>query len=82
MLYGSLRAGSYPRKSAQEGARILQALGCEVRMFDPNGLPLPGIEGADQDPKVLELRDLAIWSECIVWSGTSRGDVGHYEAAD
>ena len=27
MLYGSLRAVSYSRKSAQEGARILQALG-------------------------------------------------------
>jgi arsenic resistance protein ArsH len=72
MLYGSLRAGSYSRKSAQEGARILQALGCEVRMFDPTGLPLPGIEGADQDPKVLELRDLAIWSEGMVWSSPER----------
>ena len=60
----------------------MQALGSEVRMFDPTGLPLAGIEGADQDPKVLELRDLAIWSEGMVWSGTSRGDVGHYEAAD
>ena len=72
MLYGSLRAGSYSRKSAQEGARILQAIGCEVRMFDPTGLPLLGIEGADQDPKVLELRDLAIWSEGIVWSSLER----------
>ena len=72
MLYGSLRTGSYSRKSAQEGARILQALGCEVRMFDPTGLPLPGIEGADQDPKVLELRDLAIWSEGMVWSSPER----------
>ena len=72
MLYGSLRAGSYSRKSAQEGARILQAIGCEVRMFDPTGLPLLGIEGADQDPKVLELRDLAIWSEGMVWSSLER----------
>lgn len=65
-------AGSYSRKLAQEGARILQALGCEVRMFDPTGLPLPGIEGADQDPKVLELRDLATWSERMVWSSPER----------
>ena len=41
-------------------------------MFDPTGLPLLGIEGADQDPKVLELRDLAIWSEGIVWSSLER----------
>ena len=41
-------------------------------MFDPTGLPLLGIEGADQDPKVLELRDLAIWSEGMVWSSLER----------
>ena len=41
-------------------------------MFDPNGLPLPGIEGADQDPKVLEWRDLAIWREGMVWSRLER----------
>jgi len=41
-------------------------------MFDPTGLLLPGIEGADQDPKVLELRDLAIWSEGMVWSSPER----------
>ena len=72
ILYGSLRSVSYTRKSAEEGARILRALGYEVRMFDPTGLPLPGIGGAEQHPKVLELCDLAIWSEGMVWSSPER----------
>jgi arsenic resistance protein ArsH len=72
VLYGSLRSVSYSRKSAEEGARILRALGCDVRMFDPTGLPLPGIDGGEQHPKVMELRDLAIWSEGMVWSSPER----------
>ena len=71
MLYGSLRPVSYSRKSAEEGARILWALGCEVRTFDPTGLPLPGGEG-DQHPKVLELRAMAVWSEGMVWVSPER----------
>jgi len=50
----------------------LRALGCDVRMFDPTGLPLPGIDGGEQHPKVMELRDLAIWSEGMVWSSPER----------
>ena len=72
VLYGFLRSVSYSRKSAEEGARILRALGCDVRMFDPTGLPLPGIDGGEQHPKVMELRDLAIWSEGMVWSSPER----------
>lgn len=71
VLYGSLRPVSYSRKSAEEGARILRALGCEVRTFDPTGLPLPGGEG-DQHPKVLELRAMAVWSEGMVWVSPER----------
>ncbi|MEM6276958.1 MAG: arsenical resistance protein ArsH [Pseudomonadota bacterium] len=72
LLYGSLRPQSYSRKVAEEGARVLRALGCETRMFDPSGLPLPD-DGVDAThPKVAELRDLALWSEGMVWSSPER----------
>lgn len=71
LLYGSLRETSYSRATAQEGARILRALGCETRFFDPSGLPLPDDAPADH-PKVEELRQLALWSEGMVWSSPER----------
>lgn len=72
LLYGSLRDSSYSRLAAEEGARVLRALGCETRFFDPRGLPLPD-DGADADhPKVIELRDLVMWSEGMVWSSPER----------
>ena len=71
LLYGSLRPQSYSRRAAEEAARILRHLGCETRVFDPAGLPL--VDGADAShPKVQELRDLAIWSEGMVWSSPER----------
>ena len=71
LLYGSLRAQSYSRRAAEEAARILQHLGCETKMFDPRGLPQP--DDAEPDhPKVVELRDLAVWSEGMVWSSPER----------
>lgn len=72
LLYGSLRAVSYSRKVAEEAARILQALGCETRIFDPSQLPLPDDAGAEGHPKVQELRDLVVWSEGMVWSSPER----------
>lgn len=39
--------------------------------FDPSGLPLPDDADAAH-PKVQELRDLAIWSEGMVWSSPER----------
>lgn len=71
LLYGSLRDTSYSRGTAEEGARVLRALGCETRFFDPSGLPLPDDAGADH-PKVVELRDLVMWSEGMVWSTPER----------
>ncbi|MCT8162008.1 arsenical resistance protein ArsH [Pseudoruegeria sp. SHC-113] len=71
LLYGSLREVSYSRKAAEEAARILQAFGCETRIFDPRGLPLPDAEGPE-NAKVAELRELAIWSEGMVWSSPER----------
>lgn len=71
LLYGSLRGVSYSRLAAMEAARILRALGCETRMFDPSGLPLPDDAEASHD-KVAELRDLVMWSEGMVWSSPER----------
>lgn len=70
LLYGSLREQSYSRAAAEEGARVLRALGCETRFFDPTGLPLPDDDA--NHPKVQELRDLALWSEGMVWSSPER----------
>lgn len=67
VLYGSLRKRSYSRFLAEEGARILEAFGADVRIFNPEGLPVyDGIQ--TNHPKVRELRDLSIWSEGQVWS--------------
>jgi arsenic resistance protein ArsH len=46
-------------------------MGGETRVFDPAGLPLP--DGAPEThPKVQELRELARWSEAMVWSSPER----------
>ena len=71
LLYGSVRAQSYSRAAAEEAARILEHLGCETRTFDPAGLPLPD-SVAPEHPKVAELRELAVWSEGMVWSSPER----------
>lgn len=71
ILYGSLRNGSYSRLAAEEGARILRALGCDVRFYDPTGLGAPDDPTANKD-KAEELRDLVMWSEGMVWSSPER----------
>lgn len=71
LLYGSLRKVSYSRLAAEEGARILRALGCETRFFDPTGLGMPDDPTADHR-KSEELRDLVMWSEGMVWSSPER----------
>jgi len=60
ILYGSLREVSYSRLLAKEAGRLLEELGCEVKIFDPAGLPLQ------------ELRDLTQWSEGQVWVSPER----------
>ncbi|WP_457588721.1 arsenical resistance protein ArsH [Ensifer canadensis] len=71
ILYGSLREISYSRLLAHEARRLLEHSGCEVRMFDPKGLPLPD-EAPVSHPKVKELRDLSEWSEGQVWVSPER----------
>lgn len=66
ILFGSLRARSYSRLAAEEAARLLIAMGAEVRIFDPSDLPL-----ADQQPghpAIAELLDHVMWSDAMVWS--------------
>jgi arsenic resistance protein ArsH len=70
-LYGSLRNRSFSRLVALEAERLLKWHGCETRIFDPHGLPLPDSETPDH-PKVRDLRDLATWSEGMVWVSPER----------
>src|SRR5690606_11317267 len=70
-LYGSLREQSFSRLASEEAGRLLRWYGCEVRTFCPSGLPLPDDAAADH-PKVRELRELAEWSEGMVWVSPER----------
>ncbi|CRG89583.1 arsenical resistance protein ArsH [Talaromyces islandicus] len=66
VLYGSLRKRSYSKLVAFEACRILFRLGCDVRVFDPEGLPVKN----DVDhghAKVQELRALSTWSDGQLW---------------
>ena len=71
MLYGSLRERSYSKLLTLEAARLLEAMGAEVKVFDPLSLPQPDA-APDTHPKVKELRDLAAWSEGMVWCSPER----------
>jgi arsenic resistance protein ArsH len=71
MLYGSLRERSYSKLLTLEAARLLEAMGAEVRVFDPLDLPQPDA-APDNHPKVKELRELAAWSEGMVWCSPER----------
>lgn len=71
LLYGSLRERSFSRLATEEAARILDYFGAETRTFNPSGLPLPD-DADDQHPKVQELRELAQWSEGMVWCSPER----------
>lgn len=71
MLYGSLRERSYSRLATEEAARLLTAMGAEVKIFNPSGLPLPD-DAPETHPKVAELRELVLWSEGMVWCSPER----------
>lgn len=71
VLYGSLRERSFSKLASEEASRILRWYGCEVRTFDPTGLPLPDSTDTDH-PKVQELRELAAWSEGMLWVSPER----------
>ncbi|SPO24438.1 related to arsenic resistance protein ArsH [Ustilago trichophora] len=77
VLYGSNRQRSFSKLMAYEASRLLHHLGCHVRVFNPQGLPLkddcdhPDIcadsGGTESHPKVIELRNLVTWSEAHFW---------------
>lgn len=46
--------------------RILDSLGADARVFDPEGLPLKD-DRSEEHAKVQELRGLSLWSEAHVW---------------
>ncbi|WP_425219230.1 arsenical resistance protein ArsH [Ralstonia solanacearum] len=71
LLYGSLRERSFSRLLVEEASRLLMAMGAEVRVFNPSGLPLPD-DAPESHPKVVELRELVMWSEGMVWCSPER----------
>lgn len=71
LLYGSLRERSYSQLLTQEAARLLEAMGAEVRIYNPEGLPQPDTAPVDH-PKVQELRELVRWCEGMVWTSPER----------
>jgi len=71
LLYGSLRERSFSRLLAEEAERLLIAMGCETRFFNPTGLPQVD-DAPETHPKVVELRELVAWSEGMVWSSPER----------
>jgi len=71
ILYGSVREWSYSRLFAEEAARVLRHFGAEAVLFDPRDLPLPdSVEG--DHPRVTALREMALWSEGMVWVSPER----------
>ena len=66
VLYGSLRPESYSKKAALEAVRILESFGADVKVYDPEELPVFDRQNYDH-PKVKELHELAMWSEGMVW---------------
>ena len=68
ILYGSLRKRSYSRLLAEEAGRILEYMGAEVKLYNPEGLPMYDYDRSVDHSKVQELRELSLWSEGQVWS--------------
>lgn len=57
---------SFSRLMAYEASRILHLIGCEVKIYDPLGLPIKD-DTLHDHPKVRELRQLSEWSDGQFW---------------
>ena len=68
IIYGSLREKSFSRMLGEEAGRILSHMGAEVKIYNPEGLPMFDNGKSIDHPKVQELRNLSLWSEGQVWS--------------
>ena len=66
MLYGSLRPDSFSKKATIEASKVLESFGAEVKIYDPTELPVFDRQNYEH-PKVVELHELALWSEGMVW---------------
>ncbi len=62
---------SYSKLLTLEAARLLEAMGGEVRIFAPAGLPHPDA-APDDHPKVRVLCAAAAWAEGMVWTSPER----------
>jgi arsenic resistance protein ArsH len=71
ILPGSVRERSCSHFAAKEAGRLLTAMGAEVKLFNPSGLPLPD-DAPDTHPEVTELRGLVRWCDGMVWSSPER----------
>lgn len=66
VLYGTLRPKGFSKALAFECARLGDLLGLDIRVFNPDGLPVRDPELVEH-PKVVELRSLVDWSEGHIW---------------
>lgn len=81
LMLTAVASRSYSKLFAYEASRILFRLGCDVRVYDPSGLPVKDDVHHDH-PKVQELRELSKWSDGHVWvSPEQHGNLVRYRAA-
>ena len=68
ILYGSLRKTSNSKMLAKQVFEILQIYNCNVKIFDPAGLPAMNQDNFHELPtKAKELHDLVKWCDGMVW---------------
>lgn len=73
ILYGSVRERSYSRFTAEEAGRLLEAMGAEVRLFNPSGFP------CRTTPRIRTQKSpsCAGWSGGVTgWCGVPRSGMG------
>merc|ERR1711939_185768 len=63
---GRLELATVTEMAHNDLKRILWRLGCDVRVYDPRGLPVKDDEQHNH-PKVVELRELSRWSDGHFW---------------
>jgi Predicted flavoprotein len=73
ILYGSVRERSYSRFAAEEAGRLLTAMGAEVKLFNPSGLP----SRMRRRTRTLRSPNYAAWSDGVTgWCGARRSGMG------